>query len=256
MRFILSEAFLRPRLKGLKAARRLAAFADAANWRMAKRLSATALAACAVVAPSGAGAEAASFDCAGKSLSTVEKLICSDGQLSVLDETLTRIYEVARASSPLPQTLKSAQREWIEGYRNESKTVAELTTEYKNRIDALNREIARIEAIRKQQPLNSDLGKKCLVNLAAQSAPASAQGVESKGRKEAPEPSCNVKYHRRSGFDTRLISSGLQTAFATRMLVNVGRALGSSLNPPNPACRSSASISSTRRGSPRPMASV
>lgn len=55
---------------------------------------------------------AASFDC-GKASSKVEKLICTDDELSHLDEYLSVIYKKAVASSKNPTAVKEKQRKWL-----------------------------------------------------------------------------------------------------------------------------------------------
>lgn len=67
-------------------------------------------------------AEGASFDC-GKARTKVEKIICSDAELSKLDEEMAALYgEVLKASSNSP-VLKQAQRDWLK-YRQTCLTAA------------------------------------------------------------------------------------------------------------------------------------
>ncbi|MBK4735242.1 lysozyme inhibitor LprI family protein [Noviherbaspirillum pedocola] len=56
-------------------------------------------------------AHAASFDCA-KASTSVEQIICSDLELSSLDEQLHATYQQALADSADPAALRSAQRRW------------------------------------------------------------------------------------------------------------------------------------------------
>lgn len=64
-----------------------------------------------------AATQAASFDCA-KATSKMERLICSDTQLSSLDETLAKEYKLARAhlSPSASNKFVSGQRSWLRFY--------------------------------------------------------------------------------------------------------------------------------------------
>lgn len=55
---------------------------------------------------------AASFDCA-KATTTVEKLICSEPELSALDEQLSKAYAGAREAAGSSQALIAEQRSWL-----------------------------------------------------------------------------------------------------------------------------------------------
>ncbi len=83
----------------------------------------------------------ASFDC-GKAKTLVEHAICSDKQLSILDELLVTSYKKALADSPDPSTLKTAQREWLKSERDSCKDVDCLKQAYNLRLSVLNEPIA------------------------------------------------------------------------------------------------------------------
>ena len=57
-------------------------------------------------------AEAASFDCT-KAKSSVEKAICSDVELSNLDESLAKVYKVALKEHPVQNFVRAQQRDWL-----------------------------------------------------------------------------------------------------------------------------------------------
>lgn len=57
-------------------------------------------------------AQAASFDCA-KAGTKVEKLICSDAELSKLDEELNAAYKTALQDGKLADTIRQAQKQWM-----------------------------------------------------------------------------------------------------------------------------------------------
>lgn len=78
---------------------------------------------------------AASFDCA-KATTLVETAICTDSELSNLDDSLALLYSQAlRQSSPASQ-LKESQRAWLK-QRNKCKAEGCLTNAYRERITEL-----------------------------------------------------------------------------------------------------------------------
>ncbi len=90
---------------------------------------------------------AASFDCA-KASTTVEKAICSNAELSALDDRLSAAYKAALTDTLDPASVKTSQREWVKA-RNACKTVSCLQEAYRGRIAALgNGGIPETEAIR------------------------------------------------------------------------------------------------------------
>jgi uncharacterized protein len=88
---------------------------------------------CCVLLPS---AQAASFDCA-KASSFVEKAICSDQQLSAMDDQLARLYKAARADSSGNATLEAEQKAWLSS-RDRCADAACLKKAYVDRIKALS----------------------------------------------------------------------------------------------------------------------
>jgi|GEM_PF-1279840 len=79
---------------------------------------------------------AASFDCR-KASTEVEKMICSDSQLSHLDEDLHSAYKNAQKHKD-PQLLKQQQLRWLKYTRNDCTTLTCLKDVYELRIDRLN----------------------------------------------------------------------------------------------------------------------
>jgi len=79
---------------------------------------------------------AASFDCK-KASKPVEKLICSNAELSVLDEKLSVVYARYVATSPNPTTIISEQRKWLLSNRDSCKNSQCAITAYKERLNAL-----------------------------------------------------------------------------------------------------------------------
>ena len=84
-------------------------------------------------------APAASFDC-GKAGTAVEKAICTDVEVSSLDEYLGRYYVVAlEAAGAGAACLKSDQRSWVKTIRNPcGADAACLSTAYLQRLAALD----------------------------------------------------------------------------------------------------------------------
>lgn len=82
--------------------------------------------------------QAASFDCA-KAKTPVEKTICGNIELSNLDEELAGKYKVAIQEHPLPNYIRSRQREWLKNnaYCDKSKILVCLIDSYKQRIKQL-----------------------------------------------------------------------------------------------------------------------
>ena len=80
---------------------------------------------------------AASFDCS-KVASVTEKAICSDAELSKLDETMSAVYAKVYAVNP---DIKANQRDWVKSTKqctDASSVVNCLKESYKNRLSGLN----------------------------------------------------------------------------------------------------------------------
>ncbi len=78
---------------------------------------------------------AASFDCQ-KASTDVEKLICSDTHLSVLDEDLAKAYKNALQRDP--DRVKTQQQRWLKYTRNDCTSLECLKDAYRLQIDRLN----------------------------------------------------------------------------------------------------------------------
>lgn len=78
---------------------------------------------------------AASFDCA-KASTLVEDVICSDNDISTLDETLSSSYRDALANTNNASNIKLDQRNWLKK-RNSCKDKACLQSMYEQRINDL-----------------------------------------------------------------------------------------------------------------------
>jgi len=81
--------------------------------------------------------QAASFDC-GKAISSIEKIICGDIELSKLDEQLSKTYQqaLARSGDDKPQVVKE-QRFWLKITHMSCKDAACLKELYLKRIHEL-----------------------------------------------------------------------------------------------------------------------
>ncbi len=80
-------------------------------------------------------ANAASFNCS-KASNIVETLICTDPNLSQLDEKMDAAYSVARAQSQNQQQLLQDQRAWVAS-RNQCQTAKCVSDAYNQRLAAL-----------------------------------------------------------------------------------------------------------------------
>lgn len=79
-------------------------------------------------------AHAASFDCA-KAAYKVEKLICSDAELSKLDEELSAVYKTALQDEKQADTIKQAQKQWLKE-RNDCSDAACVKRAYEARLSS------------------------------------------------------------------------------------------------------------------------
>ena len=77
---------------------------------------------------------AASFDCA-KAATSVERQICADEKLSLMDDELNKVYREALATGPKPELLKSVQRDWLTDVRDRCTDRQCLTEAYQSRLD-------------------------------------------------------------------------------------------------------------------------
>jgi uncharacterized protein len=80
--------------------------------------------------------QAASFDCL-KATTKTEKLICSDPELSKLDELLFRTYKTAMAVSTSKNTVKLWQQTWLFSVRGSCNNADCLKKVYSSQIDEM-----------------------------------------------------------------------------------------------------------------------
>jgi len=80
---------------------------------------------------------AASFNC-DKASGDFEKTVCSDSNLSTLDEQLAQTYKDARSKSSEQEQLKKSQLEWIKSTKKCASNVQCIDKAYKERIATLN----------------------------------------------------------------------------------------------------------------------
>jgi uncharacterized protein YecT (DUF1311 family) len=77
--------------------------------------------------------DAASFDCA-KAASEVEKIICSDDELSRLDESLSKAYLQALKRTDIKEQTIESQKQWLKKVRNACQDADCLKEAYETRI--------------------------------------------------------------------------------------------------------------------------
>lgn len=80
---------------------------------------------------------AASFDCT-KSVNEVEEAICSNKELSALDESLSIQFKQLVTRTQKPKTLIEEQKAWMKKDRNVCKDLSCLKNAYVSRIASLN----------------------------------------------------------------------------------------------------------------------
>ena len=86
-----------------------------------------------------AATQAASFPC-GKASTKVEKLICNNPRLSIMDEEMASRYREVLASAGSPMLVRREQREWLNGDRNTCRSERCLLIAYAARLEALGTE--------------------------------------------------------------------------------------------------------------------
>ena len=77
-----------------------------------------------------------SFDCQ-KASTAVEKLICDDEGLSLLDKKMAGLYSIGLKKQDFSQSFRNGQRIWIRDYRNKCRDKECLISTYNKRIAAL-----------------------------------------------------------------------------------------------------------------------
>lgn len=79
---------------------------------------------------------AASFDCT-KAATKIEKLICTDAQVSAADEHVAAAYRLVMDTTAEPEQLKQTQRAWMKQTRNACADAACLLAVYQTRLAEL-----------------------------------------------------------------------------------------------------------------------
>ena len=84
-------------------------------------------------------ASAASFDCS-KASNTIERAICNNRGISLLDDELASLYKALMQKHPLPDYVKARQRDWnkVKAFCNEPNLVECLEQTYRVRISELS----------------------------------------------------------------------------------------------------------------------
>ena len=83
-------------------------------------------------------AYSASFDC-NKASTLVEQSICSNKQLSALDDSLSATYIKALKTSSNPNKIRERQRSWIQSERNSCQNITCLKSAYTSRLDEFSK---------------------------------------------------------------------------------------------------------------------
>lgn len=86
----------------------------------------------------------ASFDC-NKAASVMEKMICSNSELSQLDEKMAAAYKHALANANNSAIIKARQRDWIKSVRNQCQDAACIAQAYSRRFEQLSQLSANVD---------------------------------------------------------------------------------------------------------------
>jgi ankyrin repeat protein/uncharacterized protein len=97
-------------------------------------------------------AHAASFDC-GKAESEVEKMICSDDELSRLDESLHKAYLEALKRTDIKNQMIKSQRQWLKNERDACQNAECIRNAYEIRIKELG--LSRYGIVMLRPPIRS-----------------------------------------------------------------------------------------------------
>lgn len=91
-----------------------------------------------------------SFDCSKASM-LVEQSICSNKQLSALDDTLSAAYTNALKTSSNPNSIRERQRSWIQSERNSCQNTTCLKSVYTSRLEELSNNTSTTNSLRVDQ---------------------------------------------------------------------------------------------------------
>ena len=95
-------------------------------------------------------AYSASFDCS-KASTLVEQSVCSNKQLSALDDTLSAAYTNALKTSSNPNNIRERQRSWIQSERNSCQNTTCLKSVYTSRLEELSISTSTTNSLRADQ---------------------------------------------------------------------------------------------------------
>jgi uncharacterized protein len=101
-------------------------------------------------------ARSAGFDCA-KATTPVEKMICTDAQLSKLDDSLKVAYKKALSNASIPAEVKAEQQYWLQEVRDACHDVACLKQVYTLRLPLLDGGGLSGEYQRDSEPNNASI---------------------------------------------------------------------------------------------------
>ena len=76
------------------------------------------------------------FDCT-KATTEIEKMICSDKELSALDDTLNETYKAAQKFFPDGNVMRNLQQFWLKSTRNTATDMEKLKKVYRERVELL-----------------------------------------------------------------------------------------------------------------------
>jgi len=132
---------------------------------------------------------AASFDC-GKANTEVERLICSNDELSKLDESLNEVYLQALNRSDIKEQAIESQRQWLKYERDVCQNAECIKKAYETRIKELSLASNLLPLSSSQPP--RELATNSEVILISGYEPANKNTAGTKVKVEVDRPGCRV----------------------------------------------------------------
>lgn len=168
--------------------------------------------------------QAASFDCA-KASDFIEHSICDDGELSVLDDELARLYKEAVQNTTDVNVLKQEQRDWLTT-RNKCTDMDCIKTTYQQRMQILQGGQAQQESLASSQP-EAETQEASTQNIAPEpiTEPTQAMSESQTSVKTEPQNNLTVSPSKSSEVQQNQNSQGLSSLqkkmIALALLINI-----------------------------------
>jgi uncharacterized protein len=157
---------------------------------------------------SAAFAHGASFDCS-KASTSIEKLVCSDPQLSELDSRLALSYGRLLADPAKASSAKAEQKAWIKGERDKCQNSECLKQVYFERLrsvdgNAVGNNASAVENSSAVQSRSNEVGEKPALKTIGEVATEAAK----EGSESAPPAATNLEQSRQASVPLEAASTG------------------------------------------------